>query len=70
MRINSKKSENASDLSRIENPAERVFEEIGLFLKQIWEFHFKFKYPEKNIIEDYSCDENDYGPILYVYQGS
>lgn len=45
-----------------------IFERIGRLLQLSWSIYLRREFPHKRIIVDYSNDENDYGPIVYVYQ--
>jgi hypothetical protein len=50
------------------NVDDTVYEQVGMLLQIAWTKHFKSEYPDKNIVVDYWHGEDDYGPIVTVFQ--
>jgi hypothetical protein len=48
--------------------SEDIYLDVGKTIKFFWEVYFNHKYPDIKVVINLIDDENNYGPIIEIYQ--
>lgn len=51
-----------------ERVKDAVFEDVGKLLQLAWSIHLKHIFPDKSIVVEYYHSDQEYGPIVTIYQ--
>lgn len=47
---------------------DKTFEQVGKLLQRSWKLHLSNRFPNKKITVEYSHTDEDYGPLIVVFQ--